>query len=56
MDISNINNSIEQLNNILFLSVEQSTDIAEKLIKVNVEQKIREGTAEQIGTVIDIYA
>ena len=56
MDISNINNSIEQLTNILLLSVEQSTELTEKLVKMNVEQKIREGKEEHIGTVIDIYA
>ena len=56
MDISNISQSVEQLTNILLLSVEQSTQLTEKLIKVNVEQKIRDVNAEHIGTIIDTYA
>lgn len=56
MDISAINNSIEQLTNILLLSVEQSTDITEKLLKVNVEQIVHEGKTELIGAIIDTYA
>jgi hypothetical protein len=56
MDISNISQGVEQLTNILLLSVEQSTQLTDKLIKVNVEQKIQGVKAEHIGTVIDTYA
>jgi len=56
MDISNINKGVEQLTNILLLSVEQSTQLTEKLIKVNVEQKINGLNAEHLGAVIDTYA
>jgi hypothetical protein len=56
MDISAIQNSVEQLNNILLLSTEQSTEMAQKIIKVNVEQMVHEGKEELIGTIIDTYA
>jgi hypothetical protein len=56
MDISNIQQSVEQLTNILNLSVEQSTDMAQKIMKVNVEQMVHEGKEELIGTIIDTYA
>jgi hypothetical protein len=56
MDVSTINQSIEQLTNILLLSAEQSTQLTEKLIKVNVEQKLRGVNAEHLGTIIDTYA
>lgn len=56
MDISNISQGVEQLTNILLLSVEQSTQLTEKLVKVNVEQKLRGVNAEHIGAVIDTYA
>jgi len=56
MDVSTINHGIEQLTNILLLSVEQSTDLTKKLIKVNVEQKILGVNAEDLGSIIDTYA
>lgn len=56
MDISSINQSVEQLTNILLLAVEQRTQLTEKLLKVNVEQKIRGVNAEHIATIIDTYA
>jgi hypothetical protein len=56
MDVSAINKGIEQLTNVLLLSVEQSTQLTEKLIKVNVEQKLSSVKAEHLGTVIDTYA
>ncbi|MBN2533945.1 MAG: hypothetical protein JXB88_13730 [Spirochaetales bacterium] len=56
MDISSINQGMEQLTNILLLSAEQSTRLTEKLIKVNVEQKLRGMTEDHPGTMIDTYA
>jgi hypothetical protein len=56
MDISTIQNNVEQLTNILRFSVEQSTHMAQKIMKVNVEQMVHEGKSELIGTIIDTYA
>lgn len=56
MDIGAIQNSVEQLTNILLLSTEQSTEMAQKIMKVNVQQMIHEGKEDLIGTILDTYA
>jgi hypothetical protein len=56
MDIHNITNAIEQLTRILALSAEQSTGIAEKLVRMNIEMQISVDKPDTMGTVIDLYA
>jgi len=56
MDISNISQGVDQLTNILLLSVEQSTDLNQKLIKINVQQKLQSVKDENIGKAIDTFA
>jgi hypothetical protein len=54
MEVGNISQSIEAMSDILEMAAEQSTNLAEKLVKMNVENTIDVLKDEMIGNAIDI--
>jgi len=55
MEVDVISQSVQAMTDILKLATTQSTDIAEKLIKMNVENTIGILQDEQMGKIIDLY-
>ena len=56
MEIDTINQSVEALSRILMTATEQTSNLNEKLLKVNTEQMVRGVTGDHMGTLIDTYA
>ncbi len=54
MEVNSISQSIEALSDVLQMATEQSTDLADKLIRMNVENTIEVVRDEMIGQAIDI--
>jgi methylglyoxal synthase len=56
MNTESISKSTEQLTKILLLASEQSTGLTGKLIKANVELKLKTIKDDSIGGIIDTFA
>lgn len=54
MEVDPITQSIDALSDILMMATEQSTDLADKLIKMNAENTVETVKDETIGRAIDI--
>ena len=54
MEIDTISQSIEAMSEVLKMAVEQTTDLADKLIKMNAQDTINVVKDEMIGKAIDI--
>ncbi len=55
MKIDTLSIQIALLDKLLKSSVEQSTELAEKLIKVSIQVKIAVKDLENLGNIIDMY-
>ena len=54
MDVDNISQSTQAMAGVLKMATEQSTDLADKLIKMNAQNTIDVVKDEMIGQAIDI--
>ena len=54
MEVDNISQSIDAISEVLKMAVEQSTDLADKLIKMNAQDTIDVVKDEMIGNAINI--
>lgn len=56
MDVTQIQNSNQDLMNILLMATQQQTDMAQKLLAVGAENTINENQLETMGNLVDTYA
>ncbi|WP_455382872.1 hypothetical protein [Salinispira pacifica] len=56
MNAANISRSVQDLTNVLLAATQQSTGLAEKLVKINAQNTINENQLETMGNLVDTYA
>ncbi len=53
---ANINRSVQDLSQVLMMATQQSTNLAEKLVKMGAENTINENQLSTMGNLVDTYA
>ena len=55
MEVDAVSQTVQAMTEILKIAASQSTDIAEKLIKINVQNTIGVFQDDQMGNIVDLY-
>ena len=53
---ANISRSVQDLSQVLMMATQQSTNLAEKLVKMGAENTINENQLSTMGNLVDTYA
>lgn len=56
MSATNISRSVQDLSQVLMMATQQSTNLAEKLVKLGAENTINENQLATMGNLVDTYA